>query len=114
MNPTTSGVSELLPQSVEEHSKQCVGLATRLRKKLGTLDGYWEVFDPTEEKEAIYGALSADLADIYMDLKEPAEPGTNRLADADVCSQWRFDFVSHWSHHAASALKVLFRLSNRV
>jgi len=81
---------------------------------LGKLDEYWEVFDPTEERTAIHCLLSMDLAEVYMDLKDAVALERSGLAAEDVFWQWRFDFLSHWSRHAASALRVLRSLSNRV
>jgi len=34
------------------------------------LDGYWEVFDPTEKEQPVFGSLAIDIAEIYLDLKD--------------------------------------------
>ena len=112
IQPATDDSAEFAAGSVKESSEECVRLATRLRKQLGSLDEYSEVFDPTEDQEAVRCSLSIDLAEMYMDLKEALEQETGLAAD--VYWQWRFDFVSHWSRHAASALRVLLILSSRV
>jgi hypothetical protein len=41
-----------------------------LKEKLGDWDPYWQVFDPTTDKEAVCGTVADDIADIYRDLKE--------------------------------------------
>jgi len=41
-----------------------------LKEKLGDWDLYWQVFDPTTDKEAVCGTVADDIADIYRDLKE--------------------------------------------
>ncbi|MGH9743466.1 MAG: DUF5063 domain-containing protein [Candidatus Acidiferrum sp.] len=114
VNPATVDGNDLTAESAEEHSRRCVALATRLRKQLGSLDGYWNVFEPTQKQEAIQCSLSMDLADIFMDLREGLRLQAGGAAPEDVYWQWRFDFLSHWSRHAASALKVVFILLSRV
>lgn len=113
VNPATAD-NDFTVESIAEHSDTCVGLAMRLRKSLGKLDEYWDVFDPTQKEEAIQCSLSMDIAEIYMDLRDALKLSKGDVAAEDVCFQWRFDFHSHWSRHAASALKVVLILSNRV
>ena len=110
---TTDG-NDFTPETVDEHAKQCVALALSLGKQFGKLDTYWDVFDPTEKEEPIRCSISADLADIYMDLREALKLGASVANSVDVYWQWHFDFHSHWSRHAASALKALLLLSSRV
>jgi hypothetical protein len=114
VDPATTDGEESTAQSAERHAKRCVALATSLGKQLGKLDEYWDVFDPTEERTAIHCLLSMDLAEVYMDLKDAVALERSGLAAEDAYWQWRFDFLSHWSRHAASALRVLLILSNRV
>ena len=67
---------------------------------------------PTEDKEAIFGTLADDLADIYRDLKEGLVLREEKLASsADIIFNWRILYYSHWGKHAIDALLVLhFRL----
>jgi hypothetical protein len=91
-------------------------LYTLLKEKLGTWDLYHQVFDPTEDNEAIFGALADDITDIYSDLKEGLDleemPSTR---PEDVIWGWRLLFYSHWGKHAMNALLTIhFRLQNTV
>lgn len=113
MNPGTDD-DDFSPESIAEHSNKCVGLAMRLRTQLGTLDEYWDVFDPTQKEEALRCSVSVNIAEIYMDLQDALRLEKSGVAAEDVYFQWRFDFRSHWSRHAASALRVVLLLSNRV
>ncbi len=83
-----------------------------LKEKLGDWDAYMQVFDPTEDKEAIFGTLADDLADIYRDLKEGLVLREKKLASSpDIIFNWRILYYSHWGKHAIDALLVLhFRL----
>ena len=72
------------------------------------------MFDPAEKEQPIQCSISADLADVYMDLKEALGLEASAADSEDVYWQWHFDFHSHWSRHAASALKALLVLSSRV
>ena len=89
-------------------------LYSLLKEKLGDWDLYRQVFDPTEDTEAISGSLADDLADIYRDIKEGivlAEMGEAPLAD--VVWTWRLHFGFHWGKHAMDALLTIhFRLQN--
>jgi hypothetical protein len=85
-----------------------------LKEKLGDWDRYWQVFDPTEDDEAIFGTLADDIADIYRDLKEGLVLiEAHEAPPEDVIWNWRLLFYSHWGKHAMDALSALhFRLQN--
>jgi hypothetical protein len=53
-------------QRMEEWNR----LYTSLKDKLGEWEVYRQVFDPTQDTEAVHGSLADDIADIYRDLKE--------------------------------------------
>ena len=112
--PATGNGNDFTAESVRDRSEQCVARSLSLGRQLGELDRYWDVFDPSEKEEPILCLLSRDLAEIYMDLQGVVKLGASGADRADIYWQWRFDFLSHWSRHAASALKALLALSNRV
>jgi hypothetical protein len=112
--PTNGPEPKFTQESLDEHAKRSVALAIRLGKQLGSLNQYWDVFDPTEKESPILCALSQDIADIYMDMQEALVLQAQDIPAPDLYWQWRFDFQSHWSRHAASALRVLLILSTRV
>jgi len=87
-----------------------------LQEKLGNWDVYWQVFNPTTDKEAVCGTLADDFADIYRDLKEGLVLSHKRLArPEDVIWQWRLLYYSHWGKHAIDALLTIhFRLQGVV
>jgi len=83
-----------------------------LKEKLGDWDLYWQVFDPTTDKEAVCGTLADDIADIYRDLKEGLSLREEHLAPPkDIIWSWRLLYYSHWGKHAIDALLTIhFRL----
>jgi hypothetical protein len=84
-----------------------------LKEKLGDWDSYRQVFDPTEDTEAIFGSLADDIADIYRDLQEGLVLCEARPQDA--IWEWRLLFYSHWGKHAINALLTThFRLQNMI
>jgi hypothetical protein len=86
-----------------------------LKEKLGDWDLYHQVFDPTEDSEAILGSLADDMADIYRDLKNGLvfRETHQGLPDEDAIWTWRLLFYSHWGQHALDALLTIhFRLQN--
>lgn len=97
-------------QSVQEWGQ----LYNLLKEKLGDWDRYWQVFDPTEDDEAIFGTLADDMADIYRDLKEGLLlVEAHEAPPEDIVWSWRFSFYSHWGKHAMDALLAIhFRLQN--
>jgi hypothetical protein len=69
---------------------------------------YSEVADAHEvpTDKIVTGDLHDDLRDIYSDLKEGLllyEAGNKN----DAFWSWKNSFISHWSRHAASAIKIL-------
>jgi Domain of unknown function (DUF5063) len=79
-----------------------------LKVRLGDLNLYWEVWDPTKDKEAIRGSLADDFADIYRDLSEGLELSKARQAlPEDNIWYWRFEYYSHWGKHAIDALRTI-------
>ncbi len=83
-----------------------------LKEKLGDWDAYHQVFDPTQDTEAIYGTLADDIADIYRDLKKGLDLSqAPRHQPEDSIWGWRVLFYSHWGKHAMDALLTIhFRL----
>jgi hypothetical protein len=92
---------------IRAHTDQCFKLSEKLRKIFGSLDSYWDVFDPTQKEEPVNGSLARDIAEICMDLKDAQDLLGSGIDLNDVYWQWRLDFRSHWGRHAGSALKVL-------
>jgi len=66
-----------------------------LREKLGRLNVYWDVFDPTQEEEPVSCSFSSDVAEIYFDLKEALQLLESDVPRADVYFDWRFSFREH-------------------
>lgn len=73
-------------------------------------DTYFMVLDPHGESPEIgCSAISMDLTEMCDDLFT----GLELYKDGhimDALWQWRFDFRSHWSYHAASAINALNQL----
>ena len=81
---------------------------SRLKEELGDWDLYSQVFDPTKDREVIYGSLADDIADIYRDVKGGIVLYQTGLASPDhIVWEWRFSFYSHWGHHAIDALRTI-------
>jgi hypothetical protein len=97
-------------QSVQEWGQ----LYNLLKEKLGDWDRYWQVFDPTEDDEAIFGTLADDIADVYRDLKEGLVLIEEHEAPPEkIIWNWRLLFYSHWGKHAMDALLAIhFRLQS--
>lgn len=110
VEPATGG-TDFSQEDIDCHSRECVQLSNILKAKLGDLDTYWSVFDPTEPQKSAPGSLSQDLAEIYMDLREAIELVKTGVSAEDVYWQWRFDFREHWARHAVEALKVVLFIS---
>jgi hypothetical protein len=98
-------------ETTAAHKRKSMALETILKEKLGPLDGYWQVFDPTQREEPVHGSLSADIAEIYLDLEDGLGLLQNGTVLDDVYWQWRFDFREHWVRHATDALKVSLLIS---
>lgn len=97
-----------------QNEKEWGQLYNSLKEKLGDWDSYHQVFDPTEDNEAIFGSLADDIADIYRDLKEGLVLSEMHQArPEDIIWHWRLLFYSHWGKHAMDALLAIhFRLQN--
>ncbi len=78
-------------------------LCSLLKEKLGDWNLYSPVFDPTKDREAIYGSLADDIADIYRDLKEGLVLHSDLAPPNDILWEWRLGFYSHWGKHAIDA-----------
>jgi hypothetical protein len=91
--------------NVRRSAQEWRQLYNLLKEKLGDWDRYWQVFDPTEDHEAISGTLSDDIADIYGDLKKGLVLiEMHEVPPEDIIWNWRFLFYSHWGKHAMDAL----------
>src|SRR5258708_18639878 len=66
--PPTEGVDHA-PEAVAAHAEDCVKLSSKLRQIFGSIDVYWEVFDPTQKDDPVSCSLAIDIAEIYLDLK---------------------------------------------
>jgi len=96
------------PKSLRQRHQQWEHLYNLLKEKLGDWNLYWQVFDPTKDKEAIYGSLADDIADIYGDLKKGHDLKEKHQAmPENAIWMWRFSFHSHWGKHAIEALGVI-------
>jgi hypothetical protein len=94
--------------STRVNHKEWEDIYNLLQKKLGDADLYWTVFDPTKDKEVIYGSVSDDIADIYRDLKEGlVEIRESAAAPSQVIWDWRLGFYTHWGYPATSALRTI-------
>ena len=73
------------------------------------IDGYWFVFDPTndEENDTVFGTLSNDLADIYRDIKYGFLL-FNAGHIVEATWEWQFNFKIHWGRHLSDAQKVIY------
>lgn len=80
----------------------------RLGKFLGDSNVYWMVFDPVDpdDHESIPHTLADDLSDIYRDLKQASFESGYELS-ADELWSLRFNFETHWGHHAVDALTAI-------
>lgn len=108
----TSGASRRM--ATRQSQQEWGQLYNLLKERLGDWDLYWQVFDPTEDSEAIYGSLADDLADIYRDVKEGIVlRETGEVPVENIVWTWRLTFGFHWGKHAMDALRTIhFRLEN--
>ena len=56
----------------------------------------------------VQGTLSADLSEIYFDLKCDLNFDKTGISQADFAWELRFSFWSHWGRHALDALKAMY------
>lgn len=91
------------PETVEDADKEYHAPLPALEKK----DTYFMVLDPQGDSPEIgCSTISMDLSEIREDLLS----GLTLYDDGhitDALWQWRFDFRSHWSYHAANAINAL-------
>ena len=84
-----------------------------LSQLMGREDLYWLVLNPlSNSKEPVGELLSADLSEIWGDLKGGLLT-LERYGEAaldDVHWDWRFSLKSHWGSHAVNALTALHSL----
>ena len=111
VEPATEDVDHT-PEAVAAHTEEWVKLSGNLRRIFGSLDGYWEVFDPTQKGDPVSCSLAIDIAEVYLDLKDSLTLLRSGTAIDDIHWQWRFDFHDHWSRHASSVLKVMLHISD--
>jgi len=111
VNPASAD-PDASPDSFRLNRERFASIELMLRERLGKLNVYWEVFDPTQKEEPVSGSMSMDIAEIYFDLKEALQLLESGVAREDVYFDWRLGFRSHWSRHAVSALKVALLLSD--
>jgi hypothetical protein len=111
VEPATGGIDHT-NEVVAAHTAKCAEVSNNLQQIFGPLDGYWELFDPTQEEEPVFGVLSVDIAEIYVDLDDALSLLESGAALNDIHWDWRFEFRSHWSKHAASALRMMFYISD--
>ena len=100
--------------AVRRKTEEWNRLYISLKEKLEGWDSYRQVFDPTQDAEAIYGSLADDIADIYGDLKRALVlRETPRFRPEDLIWECRLAFHSHWGKHAMDALLTIhFRLQD--
>src|SRR5712692_9558129 len=94
VNPAGDGLDSP-PDSSSRHKQESTSIETMLREKLGRLNVYWDVFDPTQEEEPVSCSFSSDVAEIYFDLKEALQLLESDVPRADVYFDWRFSFREH-------------------
>ncbi len=112
VKPATGG-EDTKSESIAAHTDKWNRLAEILRERFGSLDEYWEVFDPTQREDPVQCFLSNDIAEIYLDLQDALKLLTSGAALEDIYFDWRFEFREHWSRHAADALKVTLLVSDK-
>ncbi|MFQ5502045.1 MAG: DUF5063 domain-containing protein [Phycisphaerae bacterium] len=89
------------------HDERCV-IFENLQQMLGDDDRYWLVFDPYKKEEPIISFLSDDLSDTYRDVKTGLDLFGRTKGDSQKAVwAWQFNFLQHWSHHCANALRAI-------
>lgn len=97
-------------RNLVQHTKRYKRLNELLAAKLGSVNGYWKVFDPPDKKSLVSTTLSDDLADICLDLEDGLALQRSGVPRNDFLWQWRFDFRAHWGRHAVSAMTAIHHL----
>jgi uncharacterized protein DUF5063 len=106
VEPATAG-TDYTEQEVRAHTEEWSRISEKLRIKFGSLDSYWEIFDPMEKEEPVLGSLANDIAETYLDLIDALRLPLSGLEQNDIYWDWKQEFQTHWSRHASSALKVM-------
>jgi hypothetical protein len=57
VSPSSEG-TDFTDESITAHANEEYQLSTRLRERLGNLDEYWDVFDPTQKEKPVLCSLS--------------------------------------------------------
>jgi hypothetical protein len=84
---------------------------SRMRKALGSLDGYWLEYDRSQLDSDKSGSLADDFTDIYFDLKHGLEMlSANPKGFADAAASWKTSFRLHWGQHLVDAERQLYAL----
>jgi hypothetical protein len=115
--PRLYAVALLLPSAGAE-SPDCeapskhAALWSSLRKQLGELDAYREIFDPYEPADGppVVGSLADDISDIYAEIAGALQCWDAGNRDGAVWT-WRNGFQYHWGRHLTSALRALYSSS---
>jgi hypothetical protein len=105
VKPDTTSIDET-PFAKEEWAE----LFNSLREKIGSIDGYWEVFDSTEKTAPVQGTLAGDISEIYFDLKRDLQLDERGISKADSLWELHFSFRSHWGKHLLGALTAIHDL----
>jgi hypothetical protein len=79
----------------------------RLSKRLGEVDRYWEVYDPTEKTKPLEGSVALDLAEIRHDLQQGLLALERGEPIEAVVWEWRFGLENHWGNHLVDALRAI-------
>jgi hypothetical protein len=85
-------------------------LFNSLKEKIGSDDGYWTVFDSTEQRDPVQGSLARDISEIYSDLKDALLILQAGAPNRDSLWELRFSFRSQWAKHALGALTAIHDL----
>lgn len=99
----------------EIDQKELRKMNENLISNLGKDCFYWEVFDPTSNKEnqPTQGWLVDDFADIYSDIKveiTKIDEIANDQSIEDALWQLKFGFNHHWGNHCINAIRALHYL----
>lgn len=90
---------------------QWVEFSKRLHARLGDQAAYRIIYNPLlgNHDEPLIASLADDLADIWYDLKRQLLAWDSAPTAARDSLRWHmaFAFHSHWSYHAADAIRVL-------
>jgi hypothetical protein len=85
-------------------------LLDSIKRKIGSHDVYWCVFDSTENEAPAQGSLAGDISEIYYDLRQNLQLEEKGIPQADLMWELRESFREHWGRHAIEALKAIYDL----